>query len=78
MKIQHIIPLLLLAGGITVGAQTTNTPTHTKAMNYKLTNLQNNKVIENPTEADIRSVVVSLHDDDGGIRLPSAVGATSL
>jgi len=26
MKIQHIISLLLLAGGITVGAQTTNTP----------------------------------------------------
>jgi hypothetical protein len=28
MKIQYIILVLLLAGGITVGAQTTNTPSH--------------------------------------------------
>jgi hypothetical protein len=77
MKIQHIILLLLLAGGITVGAQTTNTPTHTKAMNYKLTNLQNNKVIDNPTETDIRAVVASLHDDDGGILTLDPDGADS-
>jgi hypothetical protein len=67
MKIRHIIPLLLLAGVFTAGAQTTNTPPPTKTMNYKLTNLQNSKVISNPTEADISAVVASLHDDDGGI-----------
>jgi hypothetical protein len=67
MKIRHIIPLLLLAGVFTIGAQTTNTPPSTNAMNYKLTDLQNGKVIFNPTEADIRAVVASLHEDDGGI-----------
>jgi hypothetical protein len=33
MKIQHIIPLLLLAGGLTVGAQTTNTSPNAEQTN---------------------------------------------
>jgi hypothetical protein len=67
MKILHIIPLLLLAGGITVGAQTTNTTPRTKTMSYALRNLQNDKVIPNPTDADIRATIASLKDDFGPV-----------
>jgi len=45
----------------------TITSTHPKIMNYKLVNLQNNKVIPNPTDADIRATVHSLHDDFGPV-----------
>jgi hypothetical protein len=62
MKIQHIIPLLLLAGGITVSAQTTNTPPNTKTMSYTLNN-SDNKTVQNPTESDIRTAVTSLDGD---------------
>jgi hypothetical protein len=62
MKIQHIIPLLLLAGGITVGAQTTNTTTHTKTMSYTL-DICGDKKIQNPTEADIRQAISTLDTD---------------
>jgi hypothetical protein len=74
MKILHIIPLLLLAGGITVGAQTTNTPPHTKTMSYTLRNLQNDKAIPNPTDADIKATVASLKDDFGPV-LALEIGA---
>jgi hypothetical protein len=67
MKIQHILLLLLLTGGITVGAQTTNSPARMKATNYKLTNLENKKVVLDPTDADIQAMVTSLHEDDGGV-----------
>jgi hypothetical protein len=65
MKIQHIIPLLLLAGGITVGAQTTNTTSNTKTMSYTLRNMQNDKTIPNPTDEDICAAMASLKDDFG-------------
>jgi hypothetical protein len=45
----------------------TITATHAKIMNYKLVNLQNNKVIPNPTDADIRAAVASIHDDFGPV-----------
>jgi hypothetical protein len=65
MKIRHIIPLWLLAGGITVGAQTTNTPsTQTKTMNYKLTYADTGKTVPNPTEADLRTAVAALDGDN--------------
>jgi len=70
MKIHHIIPLLLLAGGITVGAQTTNTPPHTKTMSYTLTFVleDNQKKIPNPTDADIQAAMhTKVSDDVGGI-----------
>ena len=57
MKARHIIPLLLLAGGITVGAQTTNTTPHTKAMSYTLVYEEPVKTVKNPTEADIRAAL---------------------
>jgi hypothetical protein len=67
MKIRHIVLSSLLAGGITVGAQTTNPPALAKATNYKLTNLENKKVVLNPTDVDIQAMVASLHEDDGGV-----------
>jgi len=36
-------------------------------MNFKLTSEQNNKVIANPTDADIHAMVVSLTDDFGPV-----------
>ena len=65
MKIQHIIQLLLLAGGLTVGAQTTNTLPHAKTMTYTLDidPGDGTKAVHNPKEADIRKAVASLRDD---------------
>jgi hypothetical protein len=65
MKMHRIIPLLLLVGTCVVSAQTTNTTPHTKTMSYTLKNLQNDKAISNPTDADIRATVTSLKDDFG-------------
>jgi hypothetical protein len=69
MKIQHIIPLLLLAGGLTVGAQTTNTPPHTKTMSYTLTFDESQKTIANPKEADVRAAITAHQTDMGPIFL---------
>jgi hypothetical protein len=66
MKIHHIIPLLLLAGGITVGAQTTNTPPHTRAMSYTLIYDEPVKTVKNPTEADIRAALNTRVSGDFG------------
>lgn len=67
MRIRHIIPLLLLAGGITVGAQTTNTPLHPKTMSYTLTFDESQKTIANPKESDIRAAVTTHKDDFGPV-----------
>jgi hypothetical protein len=45
----------------------TNSTSHTKLMNYTLVNLQNNKKISNPTDADIRATIASLKDDFGPV-----------
>ncbi len=73
MKIQHIIPLLLIVGCCTVSAQTTNKLTTTpaqKTLNYTLIFVieNNQKKIANPTEADIRTAMhTPVSDDVGGI-----------
>ena len=73
MKTQLIIPLMLLAACCAVSAQTTNSPTNPtppapkKSMSYTLRNLQNDKTIPNPTDADIRATVASLKDDFGPV-----------
>jgi len=64
MKMQNIIPLLLLAGGITVGAQTTNTPTPTKSMSYSLYYQDSGKTVTNPAAADIRTAIAALDGDN--------------
>jgi hypothetical protein len=45
----------------------TNTTNRTKYMSYTLVNLQNNKKIANPTEADIRTMIASLKEDFGPV-----------
>lgn len=57
---------MLLAGGITVGAQTTNTTTHAKTMSYTLIYEESSKTINNPTEADIRAALNTRISDDFG------------
>ena len=69
MKIHHIIPLLLLAGGITVGAQPTNFyPRYTLIFDV------GQRGIANPTEADIRSAVTGYKGQMGPIFQISMVG----
>jgi len=59
-------PMEWLALDRAANANTTTT-TRTKHMNYTLVNLQNNKKIPNPTDADVRAVVISLKDDFGPV-----------
>jgi hypothetical protein len=73
-KTGRIISTLIFATGIYANAQTvsapsthTNTTTPKKSVNFKLTNEQNNKVVANPTDADIHAMVVSLTDDFGPV-----------
>ncbi|MGZ5508709.1 MAG: hypothetical protein ACXWKH_20235 [Limisphaerales bacterium] len=60
-----------LFSGVSNGNAQTNTTskaaTHTNSMTYTLEFQENDKIIHNPTEADIRSALASHNDDFGPV-----------
>lgn len=67
MNIPRLILLLALAGCLSVVAQSAKTPTN--ATGYTLKLWKNEKIIRNPTEADIRVAVTALDNSEDGPRL---------
>ena len=67
MTIPRLILVLALAGCLSAVAQSAKTPTN--ATGYTLKFWKNEKIIRNPTEADIRAAVTALDNSEDGPRL---------